>query len=63
MNRDDLPAHFLIAVREDAYAQLGQRFKALIPNVYANYLQLESLDDQAARETHPGTARGLRCPC
>jgi hypothetical protein len=45
----DLHAHFLISVREDAYASIGQRFKSRIPNVYGNYLRLDFLDEQAAR--------------
>jgi WD40 repeat protein len=49
VNRPDLPANFLIAIREDAYAGLGDLFKGLIPNVYGNYLHLEYLDREAAR--------------
>jgi CHASE2 domain-containing sensor protein len=45
----DLRAHFLISVREDAYALIGQRYKARIPNVYGNYLHLDFLDERAAR--------------
>jgi hypothetical protein len=49
INRRDLPVHFLISVREDAYSLIGDRFKARIPNVYGNYLHLEFLDERAAR--------------
>ena len=44
-----VPAHFLISVREDAYALIGERFKSRIPNVYGNYLHLDFLDERAAR--------------
>src|ERR1700722_3982692 len=42
--------NFLIAIRDDAYASLGELFAGRIPNVYGNYLQLEYLDGDAARE-------------
>jgi CHASE2 domain-containing sensor protein len=50
VNRPDLRANFLISLREDAYPLLGQRYKALIPNVYANYLHLDFLGESAARD-------------
>jgi CHASE2 domain-containing sensor protein len=50
VNRRDLRANFLIAVREDAYSLIGSRFKARIPDVYGNYLHLDFLDEKAARE-------------
>lgn len=50
LNRRDLRANVLISVREDAYSLLGNRFKARIPNVYGNYLHLDFLDTQAARQ-------------
>ena len=31
------PENFLIAIREDAYASLGELFAGKIPNVYSNY--------------------------
>ena len=43
-------ANFLISVREDAYSLIGSRFKARIANVYGNYLHLDYLDEQAARD-------------
>jgi CHASE2 domain-containing sensor protein len=50
INRPDLRANFLFSVREDAYSLVGQRFKARIPNVYANYLHLDFLDERAAHD-------------
>jgi CHASE2 domain-containing sensor protein len=49
INRPDLRAHFLISVREDAYSQIGPRFKSRIPDVYGNFLHLDFLDESAAR--------------
>ncbi len=48
--RGDLRANFLIAVREDAYAGLGDLFRGQVGNLYGNYLHLEYLDRAAARE-------------
>ncbi|MDA0159797.1 CHASE2 domain-containing protein [Solirubrobacter ginsenosidimutans] len=48
--RPDLRANFLIAVREDAYSRIGDRFKARLPNVYGNFLHLDFLDERAARD-------------
>ena len=45
-----MPANFLIAVREDAYGGLGDLFSGRISNVYNNYLHLEYLTREAARE-------------
>jgi WD40 repeat protein len=50
VNLPGLRANFLIAVREDAYAGLGGLFKGQITNVYGNYLRLEFLDRQNARD-------------
>lgn len=54
INRTDLRAHFLIAIREDAYGGLGDLFKGRIANIYSNYLHVEYLDracaEQAIRE-------------
>lgn len=54
INRPELRANFLIAIREDAYAGLGDLFKGRIANVYGNYLHIEYLDrasaEQAVRE-------------
>jgi WD40 repeat protein len=55
VSRADLPANFLIAIREDAYASLGDLFKGRIGNVYGNYLHIDSLDRAAAE-------RAIRVP-
>lgn len=60
----DLRVNFLVAVREDAYAGLGDLFEGRLTNVYSNYLQLRYLDRKSAQraivgpigrfnETHP----------
>jgi YVTN family beta-propeller protein len=50
INHTDLAANFLIAIREDAYARLGDLFKGRIPNVYGNYLPVAYLDRTSAEE-------------
>ena len=50
VNRADVPANFLIAIREDAYAGLGDLFKGRIANVYGNYLHIEYLDRESAEQ-------------
>jgi WD40 repeat protein len=50
INRADVPANFLIAIREDAYAGLGDLFKGRIANVYGNYLHIEYLDRACAEQ-------------
>jgi len=50
INRTDLRANFLIAVREDAYAGLGDLFKGRIANVYGNYLHIDYLDRGSAEK-------------
>jgi WD40 repeat protein len=50
VNRRDLRAHFLISIREDAYSGIGTRFKTKIPKVYGNYLRLDFLSADAARQ-------------
>jgi len=64
INRRDLHANFLISVREDAYSLIGSRFKARIANVYGNYLHLDYLDEQAARDAivEPVNAFNRRLP-
>jgi CHASE2 domain-containing sensor protein len=64
INRRDLRANFLISLREDAYPQLGPRFKARIANVYGNYLHLDFLDERAARDAilEPVNALNERLP-
>jgi hypothetical protein len=49
VNRKDLRASFLISMREDALAKLD-RFKGRIPNLFDNYLRIEHLDREAARD-------------
>jgi WD40 repeat protein len=48
-----VPAHFLLAVREDALASLD-RFKGRIPNLFSNYYRLEHLDVEAGRRAIVG---------
>jgi WD40 repeat protein len=48
ISQPDLRASFLIAIREDAYAGLGDLFKGRIPNVYSNYLHVDYLDRASA---------------
>lgn len=55
VNRADLPANFLIAIREDAYAGLGDLFKGRIGNIYGNYLHIDYLDRASAE-------RAIRAP-
>ena len=50
INRGDLRANFLISIREDAYSGLGDLFQSRINNVYGNYLHLENLTVEAARQ-------------
>jgi WD40 repeat protein len=45
----DLPASFLIAIREDALARL-ERFKGRIPGLFETYLRLDRLSRDAARD-------------
>ena len=54
VNRDDVNANFLIALREDALAQLD-RFETRIPNLMSNGLRLEYLD-------RAGAERAIRKP-
>ena len=54
INSADLRANFLIFIREDAYSCLGDVFKGRISNVYGNYLHLEYLSRDAAREAITG---------
>jgi WD40 repeat protein len=47
VNRRDVPAHFLLSLREDALAGLD-RFRGRIPNLFNTTLRLEHLDERAA---------------
>src|SRR4030095_8062416 len=49
VNRPDLPVNFLVSIREDALAKLD-RFKGRIPRLFDNYLRVDHLDLDAARE-------------
>ncbi len=49
VERPELPVSFLLGLRDDALARLD-RFKALIPDLFDNYLRLEPLSDAAAKE-------------
>jgi WD40 repeat protein len=53
----DLNAHFLISIREDAYASVGDLFRSRIDNVYANALHLEHLSRAGGREAILGPIR------
>jgi WD40 repeat protein len=50
INRARFPANFLISIREDAYAGLGDLFNGRIANVYGNYLHVDYLDRVAAEK-------------
>jgi WD40 repeat protein len=50
INRADLPVSFLIAIREDAYAALGDLFSGRLANVYGNYLAVDYLGQEHARD-------------
>jgi WD40 repeat protein len=54
VNRTDLRANFVIAIREDAYAELGNLFKERITNVYANFLHIDYLDRASAEKAIRG---------
>jgi WD40 repeat protein len=56
VNQTDLRANFLISIREDAYAGLGDlfKFKGRIANVYSNYLHIDYLDRASAAQAIRG---------
>ena len=54
VNRTDLRANFVIAIREDAYAELGDLFKGRITNVYGNFLHIDYLDRVSAEKAIRG---------
>ena len=60
LDRPDVRAHFLISIREDSYSRIGDHFKDRIPNVYANYLHLDYLDERAARDAIRKPLSGAR---
>ena len=49
VNREEIDANFLIALREDSLSMLD-RFRARIPNLLGNSLRLRHLDEKSARE-------------
>ncbi len=49
VNQGELPVSFLVSIREDALARLD-RFKGRIPNLFGNYLRIDRLTRQAARD-------------
>ena len=51
INRPDLRANFLIAIREDAYSRIGDLLKSRVPSVYSNYVHLDYLDRQALHDS------------
>lgn len=51
VNRPDLRANFLISIREDSYARLGDLFRGRINNVYGNFLHLDFLRRAGATES------------
>ena len=53
VNRLDLRVHFLIAIREDALAQLD-RFKRRVPRLFESTLRISHLDLEAGREAIQG---------
>lgn len=54
VNRPDLRANFLISIREDSYARLGDLFRGKVRNVYGNFLHLDFLDRAGGREAIEG---------
>jgi WD40 repeat protein len=50
INRADLAANFLISVREDAYAGVGDLLRGKVANPYGNTLSLSHLGRSCARE-------------
>ena len=54
VNDPDVRANFLISIREDAYSGLGDLFATRMTSVYGNYLHLDYLDRESAREAIEG---------
>lgn len=50
ITQPDLSANFLISIREDSFAALGNLLRGRMSNVYGNDLYLDYLDSNAARE-------------
>lgn len=49
VNSRDIPANFLISIREESLAKLDC-FKGHIPKLFNNYLRLKHLDERSARD-------------
>jgi hypothetical protein len=49
VNRADLPAKFLISIRDDALSRLD-RFRTQIPNLFSNMLRISQMGSEAARK-------------
>jgi WD40 repeat protein len=54
VRRRELNANFLISIREDSYARLGDLFRGRIDNVYANFLHLDHLGRAGGEEAIRG---------
>ncbi len=53
VNDPTLPVNVLLSIREDAWAKLD-RFKGHVPTLFANYVRVDHLDLDAAREAIEG---------
>ena len=53
VNEPNLHVNFMLSIREDAWAKLD-RFEGRIPALFANYVRVEHLDRQAARDAIEG---------
>jgi WD40 repeat protein len=56
VNDPNLRVHVLLSIREDALAKLD-RFKGSIPRLFANYVRVEHLSREAARDAIEGPLR------
>ena len=61
VNEPNLRVNFLLSLREDAWAKLD-RFEGRIPALFANYVRVEHLDREAAREAIERPDRGVEPP-
>jgi WD40 repeat protein len=53
VNEPNLRVNFLVSIREDAWAKLD-RFEGRIPQLFVNYVRIEHLDREGAREAVEG---------
>ena len=53
VNDPNLRVNFLVSIREDAWAKLD-RFEGRVPQLFANYVRVEHLDPDGAREAVEG---------